>query len=85
MRLFVDVVLSPNTNASMMGRALVSLNKFLLYGACKLDSPNTKKAVNLTVCSIVECQFESNDQHNDEMILMQLLDVLVNFNRCPAV
>jgi len=55
---FLEVVAFPNTNGAMTGRALSSINKFLLYGAVTQESPRGREAINLAVASVVECKFE---------------------------
>ncbi|CAK8991723.1 Golgi-specific brefeldin A-resistance guanine nucleotide exchange factor 1 (BFA-resistant GEF 1) [Durusdinium trenchii] len=81
---FLDVVAFPNTNGAMTGRALSSINKFLLYGAVTQESPRGREAINLAVSSVVECKFEATNSYSDEVVLMQLLEVMVNLLRCPA-
>ncbi|GBG24000.1 Brefeldin A-inhibited guanine nucleotide-exchange protein 1 [Hondaea fermentalgiana] len=81
---FLDVVAFPNTNGAMTGRALSSVNKFLLYGAVTKESPRGREAINLAVASVVECKFEATNSYSDEVVLMQLLEVLVNLLRCQA-
>jgi len=81
---FLDVVAFPNTNGAMTGRALSSINKFLLYGAVTQESPRGREAINLAVASVVECKFEATNSYSDEVVLMQLLEVMVNLLRCPA-
>uniref|UniRef100_A0A7S2WBL3 SEC7 domain-containing protein n=1 Tax=Mucochytrium quahogii TaxID=96639 RepID=A0A7S2WBL3_9STRA len=81
---FLDVVAYPNTNGAMTGRALSSINKFLLYGAVTSESPRGREAINLAVTSVVECKFEATNSYSDEVVLMQLLEVMVNLLRCPA-
>jgi len=81
---FLDVVAFPNTNGAMTGRALSSINKFLLYGAVTLESPRGREAINLAVASVVECKFEATNSYSDEVVLMQLLEVMVNLLRCQA-
>lgn len=81
---FLDVVAFPNTNGAMTGRALSSINKFLLYGAITQESLRGREAINLAVASVVECKFEATNSYSDEVVLMQLLEVTVNLLRCPA-
>lgn len=81
---FLDVVSFRDTNGAMTGRALSSINKFLLYGSISQESPHAREAINLAVASVVDCKFESTNAYNDEVVLMQLLEVIVNLLRCPA-
>ena len=81
---FLDVVSFPNTNGAMTGRALSSINKFLLYGAVTPENPRSRHAINLAVSSIVECKFEATNSYSDEVVLIQLLEVMENLLRCPV-
>lgn len=73
LRPFLDVIESPSTSGGITAVALDAINKFVVYGLVRSDSPNVARSINMLAAGVLNAQFPGTGLPNDEVITNQEL------------